>query len=715
MLGLGEVGAKYMIIGEAPGRDEDCLGVPFVGLAGKRLDKLLGAAGISLNDCYITNVCRCRPPSNRTPKKVEVRACSSYLLEEIRLVQPQQIITLGSTPLSLFCPYGIRQMHGTMFDWAVTSPTLGVPTQLPIPVVAQYHPAAALHQPRLWATMLDDWRSLPKRCDTSYILTEAMPPDGATVACDTENDTSGTLGQWSLAWREDGKVYVKTFYGARPNFNWHNWTVVFHNAKWDLRVLKRNGMTTPEPHRVMDTMIAAYTLGWGKQDISVGENNDVGMVGGLGLKYLARRRLGKEMKTWEQVCEDPTTIPYYNADDSTATLLLWEDMRPQLGKIFTIDMPLLDVLMTMEERGVAVDPARLQDYETYLVKQLASYDFPFNPNSPKQLQDYIYGQLKITPWKFTDSKQPSVDSDVLEKIDDDTVRRVVEFKRLYKERNTYTRSYLERMAIDGRIHPEFKQTSTATGRLSSANPNLQNVPKEGAMRSLFIASPGHKLIRMDYSQIELRVFAVLAGEEKFKAAFEAGRDIHQETADALGISRKDGKTINFAMLYGSKEWNLSQKFGITIDQAKATIAKYYRTYPAIPAYFERMKKEMHETKQVKNYWGRIRKLDALMAEDWRIIAEGEREGINMPTQSTAADIVKQAMLGLHYDHRAPMICQVHDELIFEVPDKDALEYAHWLNKTVPSMVTIEGTTFPVEVGIGNNWLEAGLEENKIGS
>lgn len=162
MCGSGEIGAKYFIIGEAPGRNEDSVGLPFVGLAGKRLDKLITLGGISLNDCYLTNVCKCRPPANRTPRKSERLSCYPWLRQELELVQPEYIITLGATPLALFSDQGIRQMHGTMFE-----AKLDIGTKK---VIAQYHPAAALHNPRLWAVMLDDWEHLPQQADASYTL-----------------------------------------------------------------------------------------------------------------------------------------------------------------------------------------------------------------------------------------------------------------------------------------------------------------------------------------------------------------------------------------------------------------------------------------------------------------------------------------------------------------------------------------------------------------
>jgi DNA polymerase-1 len=270
-------------------------------------------------------------------------------------------------------------------------------------------------------------------------------------------------------------------------------------------------------------------------------------------------------------------------------------------------------------------------------------------------------------------------------------------------------NYIKRARADGRIHAEFKQVSTATGRLSCANPNLQNVPRRddvrAHMRRLFVAPRGKVLVRADFNQLELRVFAALAGEEKMAEIFAKGGDIHQMTADSLGIDRYAAKTINFLMLYGGGAWKISEEFHIPIDKAKSYIKRYFEMFPGIRHYYEQVLEEAKETKKVTMWTGRERRMDALYAEDWRVRKQGEREAINTPIQGGAVEIVKIAMNDLHYKHKAPMILQVHDELIFEVPAKDGKEYARWVKKYVPKLTTINGVKFPVDVSIGRNWYD----------
>jgi len=532
------------------------------------------------------------------------------------------------------------------------------------------------------------------------------------VSMDTENNETGGLGCWSIAFRDSsGRLSLWSGFGAVDKQElkqvFEKTLVVFHNYKWDRRVLENNKM--PVPENIVDTMIAAYCLGLGKQDVRDEETTeDAGMIGGLGLKYLARRHLGMAMETWQEVKDHPEKIPEYNAKDSVATYLLWEKWQNQIPDFFwKIDMPLLGTIMAMEDRGISLDPKYLSNFNDYLGAELAKIELPLNAFSPKQVGEYIYGALGIEPWKFTETGQPSTDADVLEMIDDPIVAKILQYKKLYKERGTYIQNYVEGLSPEGRIHPEFKQCRTATGRLTCARPNLQNVPKEGSeMRALFVAPPGKLLVRVDWSQLELRVFAALTQDPEMIKAFAEGRDIHQETANLMGLSRYQAKTANFLMLYGGGAWKISQEFHIPIDRAKEGLARYFQKFPGIKKYMDETEKVATETKMVTMWTGRTRRMDALFAEDWRVRQQGIREAINTPIQGGAGEIVKIAMNELHYKHNAPLLLQVHDELLFEVDEKDAKEYALWLKEYIPTITEINGMRFPVAVGLGKTWLEA---------
>jgi len=370
--------------------------------------------------------------------------------------------------------------------------------------------------------------------------------------------------------------------------------------------------------------------------------------------------------------------------------------------------------MAMEDRGYRVDVNFLTTFAAGLDKRLAELDaaIPLNVHARAELQSYIYGTLGVEPWRFTDSGEPSVDGTVLESIDDPLLNRIKEYKELYKDKGTYVDSYIDGRDENDRVHPEFKQVSTATGRLSCANPNLQNVDKFNDMRKLFIPREGYKLVRMDWCKVEFGMLAVLAKDEQLIKAFLANT-IHQITADALNVTYDTGKHINFLLQNGGTPWGMAGIYGIPIDLAREYFAKYFAKFPAIGRHHTSVVEAAKETKKVSTWAGRTRRLDALFAPDWRVRQQGENEAKTMGTQGGAAELIKLAMIDLHYNHSAPMIIQVHDELHFEIPEKDALEYAHWLNEYVPTITPIDGVEFPVEVAVGDNWWECMQDEAVI--
>ena len=488
--GIGE-GRRYLVLGEACGAQEDKAGIPFIGLSGKRLNQLLELAGINLKDCFITNVCKCLPPKvsgkRRAPRKAERLSCYGWLQQELSIIKPTYIIALGATPASLFTDYGISQIHGTM---AQTEIPLADEQTHKCTVIFHYHPAASLHQPRLLAVMLDDWENMPEVVPHDYTVTapSIVKSSASMIALDTETDNKGGVGQWSIAYRNSkGQLEVQSAYGQTKIIYPDEQKVCFHNARYDIRELERNKFATPKPENVLDTMVMSYVLGFGRQKPEdtgkVGDN----MVGGLGLKYLARRHLGMEMKTWQEVHERPDLVPEYNANDSVATLLLAEKWIPQLPQHFwDIDMPLLDVLMKMEDRGIKVDPDFIKKYAEEIdvhLDEVKKELGDLNPYATEQVADYIYGTLGYPVTQKTSTGKPQVTKEILETIDDPIVRRILEYKGFYQEKKTYISNYVKGMDLDGRVHCEFKQTSTSTGRLSAARPNLQNVVKEKTDKS----------------------------------------------------------------------------------------------------------------------------------------------------------------------------------------------------------------------------------------
>lgn len=571
--------------------------------------------------------------------------------------------------------------------------------------------------------MLQDWEFLPVKVPSDFqVLPESelfkeMPE---IMALDTETDGKGGIGQWSVAYRspKDGGLKVIAFYGPRPGIKWPC-PLIFHNAKYDLRELRSNKMNLPDDYE--DTFILAYCMGLGKQAPHDEGKKKSGsdMVGGLGLKYLVRRQLGMEQKTWNEVHGHPELVPEYNAKDSVGTLLLWEKWKEGRPKHYDeIDMPLLGVLMAMEDKGIAIDPPFLVEYGKELDSSLSKYDLPLNPFATEELQSYVYGTLEITPWKFTDSGAPSVEEEVLEQIHDPILDLCLEYKHLYKDRKTYVENYMKMADINNRIHPEFKQTSTTTRRLSCSKPNLQNVFKRDdrvRLRALFKAKEGHKIIRMDENQLDFRALAAITQDPILIDTFRKGKKIHTMTSEEMNIPYDLAKIVNFAVMFKAEAWTLSQQMGCTINEARDFIARYFKKFPGIKKYQDEMTELIKTEKKVLiPFENAVRRIDAMYVDNWKIQQEGIREGINIPVQGVESYVVKKIMIDLHYNHSAPMVLQVHDELLFEIPDKDALEYAHWLKEYTPKIVgELGGVSFEAEVGIGLNWFEAGQKANSI--
>jgi len=233
------------------------------------------------------------------------------------------------------------------------------------------------------------------------------------------------------------------------------------------------------------------------------------------------------------------------------------------------------------------------------------------------------------------------------------------------------------------------------------------------IRDLFIAPEGMLLVRVDWQQLELRVFAALTQDEHMLKALLSGQDIHQMTADMLGVNRDDAKINNFLTLYGGTAWAISREFHIPIDKAKRFQKDYYEKFPGVEKYMAQQRELATTEKKVYNHYGRVCRLDGMFSDEWKVREDAIRLGINMPIQGTAGEIVKRAMIDLHYKHSAPMLLQIHDELIFEIPAGDTKDYALWLKEYLPTLTTINDVEFPVDVSVGRTWLEASRKENKV--
>ena len=511
---------------------------------------------------------------------------------------------------------------------------------------------------------------------------------------------------------------------------------VGHHAKFDTHILANHGIALAGVR--FDTMLESYVLN------SVATRHDMDSVAE---RYLGIRTIhfedvagkGAKQLTFNQVPVE--TAAEYAAEDSDVTLRLHRVLRPLLeaeprlvALYDTLEQPLQPVLQRMERRGVFVDREFLRGLSTEFTRRLGELEKsahdaaggPFNLESPKQLQQILFERLGIPVVRRTPTGQPSTAEDVLEELAaaHPLPRLILDFRGLAKLKGTYTDSLPEQInAVTGRIHTSYHQAIAATGRLSSSDPNLQNIPirtQEGRrIRQAFIAPPGRVLLAADYSQIELRIMAHLSGDEGLLRAFAERRDVHEATAaEMFGVApdavtpdqRRAAKAINFGLMYGMSAFGLAARLDIDRGSAARYIERYFERYPGVRRYMDDTRRIAAEQGYVETVEGRRLYLPEIRSRNKQQQQYAERAAINAPMQGTAADIIKRAMLAVDdwiERERAPatLVMQVHDELVLEV---DAAAIADVRARITELMCSAASLRVPLEVqiGFGNNWDEA---------
>ena len=535
---------------------------------------------------------------------------------------------------------------------------------------------------------------------------------------------------------EDREKALETLQIFKPFFEKQDILKIAHNFKYDLKVLTQYGISIRG--NCFDTMIAHYLL-----------NPD----GRHGMDYLSEIYLsytpipiesligkkGKNQKTLRSVSLEQQTN--YAAEDADITFQLYEKFAPQLKKenleslFYDVEMPLMKVLAKMELAGVALDTDWLSKESLDLENDLRELEKKifalsreeFNINSPKQLGDILFAKLHLDPKaKKTKTGQYSTSEEVLQKLagKHTIIGHILEYRTYQKLKSTYVDALPQEIQPkDGRVHTHFSQTTAATGRLASLNPNLQNIPirtlRGQQIRGAFVADKGKKIISADYSQIELRLIAEVSGEDNMIKAFQNGEDIHASTAsklfkvpitDVTKSQRSQAKAVNFGIIYGQSSFTLSEQTGLSRSEAKQMIDSYYQTYPMLKEFMNEQVLKARQNGFVETILGRRRHLKDINSNNAVVRGHAERNAVNAPIQGSAADIIKIAMINidkaLHEQNlRTQMLLQVHDELLFEAPEDELEVVAPLIRQLMESAVR---TTVPllVEVGIGNNWLEA---------
>ena len=510
-----------------------------------------------------------------------------------------------------------------------------------------------------------------------------------------------------------------------------------HDIKADLIVLGRHGVDLKNP-KAFDTMLASYLIDANK---SSQELEPIALEQ-LGYKALTEdevRGKGAKAIPFAQVPVD--SVLDYAGERADLAWQLAEHFRPLLERdglmpvYLDLELPLVPILAEIERIGVRVDVRSLAAQSTLLDREMNDLSRQiftlaggeFNINSPKQLAEILFEKLQLPVLKRTGTtRTPSTAVEVLEELaaQHDICRLILDWRGLAKLKGTYIDALPTLVNSEtGRVHTQISQAVAATGRLSSSDPNLQNIPIRTEIgrqiRGAFIAEPGHVLISADYSQIELRVLAHLSGDDTLIAAFERGDDIHDQTATKVfGADstldphelRRRAKIVNYALLYGKTAFTLAKDIGVTQQAAQTFIDAYFAGFPMVRAFIDKTLEDARVSGFVQTIFGRRRPVPELTSRNGMIRAASERAAVNMPIQGTAADILKKAMIDVHAalaaSHpRAKMILTVHDELLFESPKEEADAVAAIVKQKMSAAVPLR-VPLDVDVGIGENWKEA---------
>ena len=650
--------------------------------------------------------------------------------------QPLDIAQLTSLYTELEMQQSLRQLgrltsptaQGTQSDLLEAQ----TPTQTSTPVSVRYETVRTDAQLASWI----------ERCRSSgrFVLdteTTSLVARHADLVGIALSDAPGSACYIPIAHREGHQLSRASILRAIQSLLENvSLVMIGHHLKYDLTILERAGLSVS--CGLDDTLLMSYVL-----DAATGRHD---------MDSLALRHLGHQTISYEDVCgkgakqirfDDVAieTAAQYAAEDADITYRLFQCFAerlsavPALASIYRyLELPVMGILRSIENHGALIDPDILAQQSLDLGQRLDALEAeaidlvgrPFNLASPKQLQAILYDELKLPVLKKTPKGQPSTNEEVLQELalDYPLPKILITHRSLSKLKGTYTDKLpLDIDPIDGRIHTSFHQAVTSTGRLSSSDPNLQNIPirtEEGRrIRKAFIAPPSWVVLASDYSQIELRIMAHLSADRGLVQAFARGDDIHRATAgDVFGVEpmfvtddlRRRAKAINFGLIYGMSAFGLARQLGIDRGEAQQYIDRYFERYPGVKQYMERTRAMAHDQGYVETVFGRRLMLPDIHAKQAPVRQAAERAAINAPMQWTAADIIKRAMIAVwawldHSDVPCRLLLQVHDELVFEV-DSRAIDAARAGIRTAMESAAELSVPLVVEMGHGRSWFEA---------
>ncbi len=627
-------------------------------------------------------------------------------------------------------------------------PTNGRPGEAPLPTSGRPGEAPLPHS--TIATSSHDYRLVTDESAAQALLAELMAAPRVAFDIETAPRETGMSATDARTCRLLGISFStapgKAWYAIadlvdvfRPLFADKSKILVAHNGKYDRTVLHRYGVGFASTPR--DTMLEHYCLDAAARH---------------GLKELSEQLLGYRMIRFEDVAGEPERgkpeptlagkdlklVCDYAAEDADFTLRLDDILRPKVpvapaplpNALSDVEEPLVKILIDMEREGVKIDVEALKLYGRELdreilslTQQILSYADPgFNPDSPKQLGALLFGKLGLSGGKKTSSGQFSTDEKTLSKLagEHPIIPLILEYRAYTKLKSTYVDKLPTLIDENGRVHTTYAQAFTETGRLSSSDPNLQNIPirteRGKLIRKAFVArDEKHVLISADYSQIELRLMAAMSGDEAMLAAFRNGEDIHRDTASRVydvmpafvtPEQRAKCKMVNFGIIYGISAFGLSQRLKVPRKEAADLIETYFKLYPKVKVYMEAAIAKAREKGYAETVLGRRRTLRDINSRNATARQAAERDAINTPIQGSAADLIKVAMVKVDKalkaeNLRAKMVLQIHDELVFDVPLGEAEKVKEIVTREMTTALDF-GVPLEVGIGIGDNWLEA---------
>lgn len=761
VMGRGDPESQIMILGEAPGANEEETGRVFSGRAGQVLDRKLSDAGLDPKQVYVSNVVKCRPPDNRTPEREEWEACRRHLETELGAVRPTHLLLLGNTALRTVArTSGITKPDKRGVQLAIRDPAFRG-----IFVMATIHPAYVLRNPGQDTVFSEDIRrfaratrgelqAVPvrKRYVSSVSALRSLIraleglPEGTALSYDVENRYRPWHKDWSiqvlgLSW--DGETsYVVPLYHPQSPFR-RKWLQVLAHLKHalerpDLKLIAQNGKHDNVQlagakiflEHKFDIMLAAHLV----------DENRPKNLGYLSQAYLGADQYkgSVELKPEKILDSDLIEMSIYNGNDVGYTYQIYPKLkdelkaRPRQLRLFAkLLMPGSHVIQQVEMKGMYVHKDRLFDRMAELqglidtrvngMKEYMPEDWHenFNFNSTQQVARWLYssekkGGLGLEPTHFTATGNFSTNEDaVLAYMDHPAVKMLLEYRTLQlKWMNTYLLPWASSIDRLSRIHTTYKLYGAATGRLSG---DLQQVPRDSFIRSIIGAPPGWQFVNADYSQIELRIAAHIANEPRMKRAYQLGQDLHMlQAMNMTGKSehevgkeeRKKAKPVNFGFLYGmypAKFQNYAAKnYGVSFTMGECEVAreKYFEMFPGLVKWHNRVRRIVHERHYVTSPFGRVRHLPDILSSDRSVQMEAERQAINSPVQGTASDIMLFAMVQLQKElnpSEAAMVMTLHDGIGFEVRE-DRVDYYEPLIKEVMENLPLK-RTFGVELDV----------------